>query len=454
LHSPLEYYLLQSLIICCIEYLLRLRFPLIRLLYSIPTQFTSAIFIWINNILADSCSNSSIETCYIKWTLYDFTPWAFVSTFVWVPGGTAGVYAIRHAGLAVSNGIVSCVVVMSSFIWGVFIFREKQKSTFGALMSVALLCAGLCGISYFSSRKVGTKKQGRAQGHRECRIVEQGVSPAGEATPLKEKGENDNATLDFPAGMPPHCHQTIDLHLPSLPATPNKCVYHESRYHLGLCMAVVNGVLASLMFLPLHYAPPHSTDGLGYSTSFGIAAVFTVMFFWMLRFIFLSLGKFIGHSSWPNSGSECRGTNMTWRLLRQIITDSCCEGYRQLPPLHIRVMWKAGMTSGMLYSLGNAFGIMSIKKLGNFMGYSLNQSSMIISGEQACIIRFNCSRLISVIQSNLIGNSYCHFLCILATGLWGIFYYREIPGAMNIIGFLSSTCVVFSGILLMASEHK
>ena len=39
------------------------------------------------------------------------------------------------------------------------------------------------------------------------------------------------------------------------------------------------------------------------------------------------------------------------------------------------------------------------------------------------------------------------------TGLWGIFYYREIQGAMNIIGFLSSSCVVFSGILLMASEH-
>lgn len=40
------------------------------------------------------------------------------------------------------------------------------------------------------------------------------------------------------------------------------------------------------------------------------------------------------------------------------------------------------------------------------------------------------------------------------TGLWGLFYYREIPGAMNMIGFLVSSCVVFVGILLMGSEHK
>ena len=80
-------------------------------------------------------------------------------------------------------------------------------------------------------------------------------------------------------------------------------------------------------------------------------------------------------------------------------------------------MWRAGLTSGLLYSLGNLFGIVSIQHLGNFMGYSLNQSSMIISG------------------------------------LWGLLYYKEIPGLMNMIGFFISSLVVLVGILLMGREH-
>ena len=351
-----------------------------------PSQLTSAVITLANNILADSCSNS-FETCYIKWTFDDFTPWAFVSAFLWVPGGTAGVYAIRNAGLAVSTGIWCCVIVILSFIWGVFIFREKQKSTFGAILSVALLCMGLCGISYFSSIKVEMKKMGRAQEQQETMNVEQGDSLAGETAPLLGKGDNDNVSLDlqcFPhSGMPPYCHQTIDLNLPVLPTAPNGRVCHLSKYHLGLCMAVVNGVLASTIMVPLHFAPPKSTHGVGYFMSFGIAAVLTVPLFWILRYMCLSLEIFICHSSWRNVGSEYRGPNMTWQLLQQMATDSLRKGYHQLPSFHIRAMWKAGLTSGVLYSMANFFAIISIQKLGNSMGYSLNQSCMIISGAHA-----------------------------------------------------------------------
>ena len=294
-----------------------------------------------------------------------------------MPGGTAGVYAIRRAGLAVSTGIWSCVIVILSFIWGVFIFREKQKSTVGAMLSVALLCVGLCGISYFSLMKVD---------------VEQGDSLAGETTPLLGKGDNDKVSLDlrhFPhSGMPPRCQQTIDLDLPVLSATPTERAYHISKYHLGLFMAVVNGVFASTIMVPLHYAPPKSTHGMGYSMSLGIAAVLTVILFWTLRFMCLSLGNFICNSSWGSVGSECRRPNMTWQLLQKMAMDSFREGYQQLPSFHFRVMWKAGLTSGVLYSLGNLSGIVSVQKLGMFMGYSLNQSSMIIAGEQADIIEF------------------------------------------------------------------
>mmetsp|Transcript_8460 Transcript_8460/g.18960 ORF Transcript_8460/g.18960 Transcript_8460/m.18960 type:complete len:439 (+) Transcript_8460:204-1520(+) len=383
---------------------------------SFAVLVTSAILIWINNILAGDAQASLDSDSYWtfhKWAFSDFTPWAFVSAILWVPGGTAGVYAIRRAGLAVSVGIWSCIIIILSFVWGVLIFGEKQKSASGAVGSVAILCMGLCGIAYFSSE--GKEQQA------DKRNMMQVDSVAGETTPLVEKEDKHEISLDletFPhCGTNPHSHQTIDLHLSALPATSKDHTYHVSKYHIGLFMAVVNGVFAATIMVPLHYAPPNTTQGAGYSMSFGIAAVVVVILFWILRFLFLSLENFICHSWWTEA-SEPRRLIVTLQILTQIVTDSLCKGYQQLPSFHIRVMWKPGLTSGALYSLGNLSGIVSIQKLGNFMGYSLGQSSMIISG------------------------------------LWGIFYYKEIPGAMNVVGFFASSCVVFVGIVLMGSEFN
>ena len=345
--------------------------PLVFQTYKAVTVFgTSTVLICINNMIAKG------DDSFHKWTLLDdFTPWAFVSALLWVPGGTAGVYAIRRAGLAISVGIWSCVIVILSFIWGVLIFGEKQKSAVGAVGSVAVLCMGLCGIAYFSSVEVVIKKNE----DKSKQTIQYNSTAVGEGTPLVTKDDiSDEVLLDlehFPhSGVNPHSHQTIDLHLPSLHST--------SKYHIGLCMAVVNGVLAATIMVPLHYAPPNTTQGVGYSMSFGIAAVLVVILFWILRFGLFCVENCICHTRWIDVGNEPMTLIQTTQLtLMQIPMESILRSYKQLPPFHIRVMWRPGLLSGILYSLGNLFGIVSIQKLGNFMGYSLNQSSMIISGE-------------------------------------------------------------------------
>ncbi|KAL7530794.1 hypothetical protein ACHAXR_004730 [Thalassiosira sp. AJA248-18] len=398
--------------------------PLVFQSYKAFTVFaTSAILICLNNVLAEDMIMAPLSDemntvgsywTFHKWSFSDFTPWAFVSALLWVPGGTAGVYAIRRAGLAISVGIWSCVIVILSFVWGVVIFGEKQKSALGAVGAVAFLCIGLLGIAYFSSAEVDVKKKGQAK-------MQQGDSVAAETTPLVEKESGDEASLDFEAfphsGTCPHSHQTVDLHLPAFPVTKELSL-HISKYHLGLFMAVINGVFAATIMVPLQYAPPNTTQGIGYSMSFGIAAVLVVLLFWVLRFLFLTLVNCIFHSRWAEISNEPRRLTVALQIFMQILTHSLIQGYNQLPSFHIREMWRPGLTSGVLYSMGNLFGIVSIQNLGDFMGYSLGQSSMIISG------------------------------------LWGLFYYREIPGAMNMIGFLLSSCVVFVGILLMATEHN
>jgi len=361
---------------------------------------TSTILIYFNNILADEENAHIIDNqsspiyneTFHKWSLADFTPWAFLSAILWVPGGTAGVYAVRRAGLAISVGIWSCVIVIISFVWGVLIFGEKQKSgPLSAVKAVSVLCVGMCGIAYFSSSEPESKKKVQRKDNQSLKEV------INETTPLSSMGgddivtsEGDQVSLDlesFPhCGQPPHSHQTLHIHLPPL---ISKRTIDVPKYHLGLFFAFLNGVLAATIMIPLHYAPPHSTQGIGYSMSFGIAAMLVVLFAWLLRWIIRAI--------------QCR---------------SVVEGYQSLPSFHFKDMLRPGMLAGLLYSIGNLSGIVSIQKLGNFMGYSLNQSSMIISG------------------------------------LWGIFYYKEIPGCRNILGFILSSVIVFVGILLMGRDHQ
>lgn len=376
---------------------------------------TSVVLILLNNKLASTNEGNGFK----PWTLADFTPWAFVSASLWVPGGTAGVYAIRRTGLAISVGIWSCVIVFLSFVWGVLIFHEKQRSgIWGAMKALTVLCVGLVGIAYFSSFEAeGKRKHKHADG--DVKQLEQ-ESVVVETTPLLEmldqlvEAEDEEISLDletYPhSGAPPHSHKTIHIDPPAFLCTDGKSKEHAldiQQYNIGIFMAVLNGVLAATIMVPLHYAPPNATRGIGFSMSFGIAAVLVVMALWVLRWLFYS--AILLHRESRQDQTALSKGNM--------FLSSMHKGYRCLPSFHWRVMWRPGLLSGLLYSLGNLMGIISIQRLGNFMGYSLNQSSMIVSG------------------------------------LWGIFYYKEIAGTMHMLGFLFSVCIVFVGILLLGREH-
>ena len=196
------------------------------------------------------------------------------------------------------------------------------------------------------------------------------------------------------SGAPPQSCQSIHVEIRSL-ITNNDNNSNGSfaldipKYHLGLLMAIVNGVLASSIMVPLHYAPPNTTQGVGYSMSFGIAAAIVVIAFWLLRWVFYSFGYFINDSRWSELfcvDRQRRGFADILQTLIQICLESLQEGYQALPSFYLRDMWRPGLLSGLLYSMGNLSGIISIQKLGNFMGYSLNQTSMVISGKLAAIL--------------------------------------------------------------------
>ncbi|KAL7483927.1 hypothetical protein ACHAW6_009569 [Cyclotella cf. meneghiniana] len=396
--------------------------PLVFQTYKATVVFLiSSLLIVVNNLLAnfESAGNEDpTAKTFNPWSIYDFTPWAFVSASMWVPGGTAGVYAIRRAGLAISVGIWSCVIVVLSFVWGVLVFDEKQRSGVrGALSALAVLCIGLCGIAYFSSFEAESKHTSKLW-DKDTKHTEKENIEVRESTPLIElaDAENENSmSLDFETyphcGVPPHSHQTIHIDPPAFlcpDGKPQKHTINIPEFNIGIFMAVLNGVFAASIMVPLHYAPPNATQGIGYSMSFGIAAVVVVLAIWIMRWLFHSFLFLITERLWGDHIGSRNGTKVIVALKK---------GYNSLPSFHIREMWRPGLLSGLLYSVGNLMGIVSIQRLGNFMGYSLNQSSIIVSG------------------------------------LWGIFYYKEISGVLHMAGFLLSACVVFIGILLLSLEH-
>jgi hypothetical protein len=140
----------------------------------------------------------------------------------------------------------------------------------------------------------------------------------------------------------------------------------------------------------LTFCAYHSADanGRGFVISFAIGASIVTLLLWTLRFIF--------------------------HVNR---TRSFYKAFQSLPSFHIPVMWLAGGTSGTLWSIGNFFSIISVEHLGEGVGYSVVQASMLVSG------------------------------------LWGIFFFREIKDAITISKWFVSAVLTLSGILLLSYEH-
>jgi glucose uptake protein GlcU len=80
-------------------------------------------------------------------------------------------------------------------------------------------------------------------------------------------------------------------------------------------------------------------------------------------------------------------------------------------------MWLSGGASGTLWSIGNFFSIISVEHLGEGVGYSVVQASMLISG------------------------------------LWGICFFHEIVDVCTITKWFVSAGLTVSGIVLLSYEH-
>ena len=389
--------------------------------FAVPIKGEAANSVDIDPLVMQSYKTTM---CFItSWSIlllgqeFNYTPWGIVSGMFWIPGGTMAIFSVRNAGLAVSQGVWSSMIVAVSFIWGIFVFQEDVKSVLWACIAVLLMTTGLFGMSYYSVGSSSSSSDLHGKGAYEALTT----ADAGSSTTddinviLSSDDKLDDDDLDFVAKPTRNgdlsstgsqemsdSTDTLTEDLESIDVSrkssnddnyiDNKkwvicCGKRINRRVAGLISAFLCGTWGGSVMVPMHYAPPN-TGGLAYTISFAIGAAIVNISFWIIRFLYNV--KYHGGIS---------------------------KGWRALPSFHFEVMWLPGILAGTVWSIGNIASIVSVEYLGEGVGYSVTQSSMLISG------------------------------------IWGIVWFREIRGIGLITKWLLAAILTVFSILLLSYEH-
>ena len=292
-----------------------------------------------------------------------------------------GIYGIRNAGLAICVGTWSSCQVVTSFIFGILIFKEEVKNVYHTGFAFMTLAVGLVGMSTYSKpQKLGKKSRGdddadladeeRTSTKRKPTGVESTVRQSQETEALfpddsDSRSVVDNGRIVFGCGR-------ISL----------------TKRQLGIVGAVINGLWGGLNLIPLHYAQKEGFGGAAYLVSYACGSMIVNTCMWFIYFLYVL---------------HQRRYNVQ-------------EAVKSLPDFHLDSLWGPGFLAGTLYSVANFGSILAVTYLGQGVGFSLCQVQILVSG------------------------------------LWGIFFFKEIKGRETITKWVISACITVSGILFLTYQ--
>lgn len=160
----------------------------------------------------------------------------------------------------------------------------------------------------------------------------------------------------------------------------------------GILGAAFNGIMTGGSLIPLHYAAEEGFGGAKYFPSFGVGAMIANIVLWLLVYIVCC----------------CRDAVHGKSLQRT---------FEELPKWHFRALWLPALLAGLLLSLAMFSTILAITYLGQGVGNSIVQSKILVSG------------------------------------LWGIFWYKEVIGAKTIAKWFASAGVCMIAIIWLSLER-
>ena len=361
-----------------------------------------------------------------------------VSTGIfWVPGGVATIYAVKAAGLAIGIGIGSSFIVLVSFIWGIFVFDEQIHSRFMACFAILLMMVGLIGMSYYSSPVVNEMVDSASTAGNDGIMT----SPAGSSVVYREvvtsrSDDEEDEDVLFSRAVPSSPMGSLQHTKMALTDRTTRTTYTDSVASIASASIVVeedpeDGDASSL------HAHNINNDSVSIQSSHVVmcaGVVITKRHLGMLAAMFCGVwgGSIMAPMKYSPSDTKGVGYLISFAIGASIVTvtlwvfrflyycqkyESPTAAYQNLPSFHFRTMWLAGGTCGLLWSIGNFFSLFSVYYLGEGVGYPLVQTSIFVSG------------------------------------LWGIFYFKEVQGWSRITKWLLSSLSTIAGIILLSYEH-
>mmetsp|Transcript_65815 Transcript_65815/g.174499 ORF Transcript_65815/g.174499 Transcript_65815/m.174499 type:complete len:380 (-) Transcript_65815:191-1330(-) len=286
----------------------------------------------------------------VFWIGYEFSWYGIISGLSWVPAGVAAVIAVQNVGMAAGQAVWQVTIIATSCVWGFAVFGETVSSIPLGITAFLLLLVGVVGMalannigkssdhyqSVLASRRSRASTVGSEVGHSEAKEHNNVNIQLGHS-----EGPGDPLTEQQPSGQ--LRNSLVSVTMQRLSSDLKESLAPRQSVVLGLCAAVFNGVWGGSNQIPPHYA---KLKGIHFCISFGTGSLIINILMIMIYFL---LCRFVWHCPCPS--------------------------------FQPKVMALPGFLSGSMWSIGNFCSLyVTNSGLGEAVGYSLIQSSIIVSG--------------------------------------------------------------------------
>jgi Transmembrane family, TMEM144 of transporters len=310
-------------------------------------------------------------------------------------------------------GTWSSIIVLTSFVFGIIVFQEKVKNIYYTCYSFIILVIGLIGMAKYAAgtdepdqppKKITSRRRAKSLSMEELppsteikHKISSPVTSPGTQINLQPMEMEMEPLLDE-NGMDDSIIE-IDINDDSDPkdlANKDRIIFCGgrmalTRHQTGVIGAIINGAWGGLNLIPVHYARrDDGMTGAAFLVSFATGSLIVNTVLWILL---------IAYQWYQKKGN--------WEEVKQA-----------LPKFHLEHLWKAGLGAGLLYSIGNFSALLAVTYLGQGVGFSFCQLQLLVSG------------------------------------LWGVFYFKEIRGQERIFKWFMSAGVAVLGIICLSYQHE
>ena len=323
-----------------------------------------------------------------------------LSAGLWVPASLISFLCVRDLGIALGQGVWAGCVALISFLWGQLYFKAGMNDPALGCVGIAVLVAGISSLGILSGGGGGGEEE--EEGGRSSVPAREGAGAAtagtssSAATSLKVPLVSvvadatvltDSTTTTTTGDEGGRAEAGVGAPGPlagAAGATEAAAAAHRPRKLRGLLLAFCVGLGAGSTMVPLRLAPrcPYRADGLTpliFAVCFGASALIVAVAIF---------------------GAYCAVRALALRL--------------GPPPMQLRTCALPSMLSGLIWTLGNAGGVLATQEpLGLTVGYPITQA------------------------------------CLLVAGLCGILVYGEVRGRRAILRFFAASVVVVAGATLL-----